>query len=839
MKFGIAARLSWVLAFCFSVIAGLTSWYAYSTSRDLLTQSAKHELLASANLIVRRVLNVTQETSRDLQLLARHPASHAVLEQQGAAAQMDQLATLFALLMDAQPSYFQIRLISASDHGLERVRIDRDGSRLVRVTGDYLQEKSHFPYVSETLQLPAGKTYLSRIVINHERGAHAGLNQPTAQLAMPVMDARGKALGVIVISLDLRGTFATLSADLPAGFQLFLANKDGDFLIHPEPSQTFGFDVGRRILLQDEFPDARPVVDGKAGQIAIEARTGSHAVKPILVAFIKGEIDIASDERVFILGVAQQLEAVLLRVDTLGMAMLKFVGGFGLLGIFLALLLARLITRPINTMSVAVQNFPNRPTIFDFPVKRQDELGQLARSFIDMQNQITQQISQLQHNRQELEHRAHFDALTNLPNRVMLADRLRQAMLQSHRRNQLLAVAYIDLDGFKQINDAHGHGVGDEVLILLSQYFKEVLREGDTLARIGGDEFVAVLVDLEAPTHCEPVLARLLQVAAQPIKVGDAVLHVSASIGVTLYPQAGADADQLLRHADQAMYVAKNSGKNRYHYFDVTSAVAMQNQRETVQSIGHALQQNQFVLHYQPKVNMQTGAVVGVEALIRWQHPQRGLLAPGLFLPVIESHPISNAVCEWVVASALVQMSAWHAHGLDLPVSVNIGALQLQQDGFAARLAELLNVHPDVRPDRLQLEVLETSALEDMVRVSNAMKSCQALGVSFALDDFGTGYSSLTHLRRLPAATLKIDQSFVRDMLDDPDDLAIVQGVIGLAKSFRCSVIAEGVETAAHGEQLLQMGCEIAQGYGIARPMPAADLPAWVQRWLTAPVWTA
>jgi diguanylate cyclase (GGDEF)-like protein len=412
-------------------------------------------------------------------------------------------------------------------------------------------------------------------------------------------------------------------------------------------------------------------------------------------------------------------------------------------------------------------------------------------------------------------------------------------MLQSHRRNQLLAVAYIDLDGFKQINDAHGHGVGDEVLILLSQYFKEVLREGDTLARIGGDEFVAVLVDLEAPTHCEPVLARLLQVAAQPIKVGDAVLHVSASIGVTLYPQAGADADQLLRHADQAMYVAKNSGKNRYHYFDVTSAVAMQNQRETVQSIGHALQQNQFVLHYQPKVNMQTGAVVGVEALIRWQHPQRGLLAPGLFLPVIESHPISNAVCEWVVASALVQMSAWHAHGLDLPVSVNIGALQLQQDGFAARLAELLNVHPDVRPDRLQLEVLETSALEDMVRVSNAMKSCQALGVSFALDDFGTGYSSLTHLRRLPAATLKIDQSFVRDMLDDPDDLAIVQGVIGLAKSFRCSVIAEGVETAAHGEQLLQMGCEIAQGYGIARPMPAADLPAWVQRWLTAPVWTA
>jgi diguanylate cyclase (GGDEF)-like protein len=839
VTFGIAARLSWVLAFCFSMIAGLTGWYAYRTSHELLTQSVKHELLASANLIVRRVLNVTQETSRDLQMLARHPASQAVLEQQGTAAQMDQLATLFSLLMDGQPSYFQIRLISSSDHGLERVRIDRDGSNLVRVAGDYLQEKNHFPYVSETLRLPAGKTYLSRIVINHERGAHAGLNQPTAQLAMPVMDTQGKTRGVIVISLDLRGTFATLSADLPTGSQLFLANKEGDFLIHPDPSQTFGFDVGQRVLLQNEFPDARSLVEGQTSQIVMEARTGSHAVEPILVAFIKGKVDIPSDESVLILGVAQQLETVLVRVDQLGLTVLKFVGGFGLLGIFLALLLARLITRPINTMSAAVQKFPNDQTAFNFPVERQDELGQLARSFVDMQNQITRQISQLRHNRQVLEHRAHFDALTNLPNRMLLADRLHQAMVQSRRRNQSLAVAYLDLDGFKQINDVHGHGVGDDVLILLSQHFKEVLREGDTLARIGGDEFVAVLVDLEAPADCEPVLARLLQVASYPITVGDAVLHVSASIGVTLYPQDGVDADLLLRHADQAMYIAKNSGKNRHHYFDVQSAAALQTQRESVQSITQALQLNQFVLHYQPKVNMQTGTVVGAEALIRWQHEERGLLAPGLFLPVIENHAISTAVCDWVIACALAQMSAWQALGLDLPVSVNIGALQLQQDGFAARLAELLGTHPEVLPHCLQLEVLETSALKDVSRVTKTMKACQALGVSFALDDFGTGYSSLTYLRRLPAATLKIDQSFVRDMLDDPDDLAIVQGVIGLAKSFRCSVIAEGVETAAHGEQLLRLGCEVAQGYGIARPMPAADLPSWVQRWQLKPVWTA
>jgi diguanylate cyclase (GGDEF)-like protein/PAS domain S-box-containing protein len=448
-------------------------------------------------------------------------------------------------------------------------------------------------------------------------------------------------------------------------------------------------------------------------------------------------------------------------------------------------------------------------------------------------------ITVLKEHQQQLEHGAHYDALTGLPNRVLLADRLLQAMLQSQRRNKSVAVAYLDLDGFKQINDTYGHGVGDQMLVLLSQHIKEALREGDTLARIGGDEFVAVLVDLESTADCQPVLARLLSAAAQTVTIGEAALQVSASIGVTIYPQDGSDADLLLRHADQAMYIAKDSGKNRYHYFDVKSATALQTRRESLQSIAYALQLNQFVLHYQPKVNMQTGAVVGAEALIRWQHPERGPLAPDLFLPVIENYPLSFAICEWVIASALAQMAAWRAKGLDLPVSVNIGALQLQQDGFAARLAELLSVHPELQPNCLQLEVLETSALEDVARVTKAMKACQALGVGFALDDFGTGYSSLTYLRRLPAETLKIDQSFVRDMLVDPDDLAIVQGVIGLAKSFRRSVIAEGVETAAQGERLLQLGCEMAQGYGISRPMPAADLPAWVQRWQAKPVWTA
>lgn len=440
-------------------------------------------------------------------------------------------------------------------------------------------------------------------------------------------------------------------------------------------------------------------------------------------------------------------------------------------------------------------------------------------------------ITTIKEQQRQLEHIAHYDALTRLPNRVLLADRLQQAMAQCQRRERSLAVAYLDLDGFKAVNDRHGHNIGDELLITLALRMKEALREGDTLARIGGDEFVAVLVDLEHIDDCDPVLARLLQAAAAPATAGGAALQVSASIGVTLYPQDNADADHLMRHADQAMYQAKQAGKNRYHRFDVNHDVAVQTRHESAEHIRQALARHEFVLHYQPKINMKTGRVIGAEALIRWQHPERGLLLPAAFLPIIENHPISVELGEWVVDAALSQMDAWHAKGLDIPVSVNIAAHQLQQDEFVPRLAALLAAHPDVQRSLLELEILETSALEDIGRVSELMHACHALGVRFALDDFGTGYASLTYLKHLPAELLKIDQSFVLGMIDDADDRAIVESVICLVRAFHREVIAEGVETAAHGKLLLALGCERAQGYGIARPMPAAELPAWVASW--------
>ena len=441
-------------------------------------------------------------------------------------------------------------------------------------------------------------------------------------------------------------------------------------------------------------------------------------------------------------------------------------------------------------------------------------------------------------NQRQLEHIAHYDVLTDLPNRMLLADRLRLAMAQARRRKRQLAVAYIDLDGFKAINDKHGHAMGDQLLVALADRMRQCLRAGDTIARLGGDEFVTILVDLpDVPTSI-PLISRLLAVAAQPVECNGLALQVSSSIGIAYFaPGDDSDAEQLVRHADQAMYQAKQAGKNRFHVFDAEQDRAVRGRHENIGRIRRALHKREFVLHYQPKVHLRSGTMIGVEALIRWQHPERGLLAPGLFLPEIEDNPLGVELGEWVIDTALAQVEAWQAQNLDLPVSVNIAAYHLQQADFVARLEALLAAHPAVRPDRLELEVLESSALEDIGNVSAVIAACADLGVSFALDDFGTGYSSLTYLKRLPARVLKIDQSFVRDMLTDPDDLAIIDGVLGLASSFGREVIAEGVETVAHGEALLQLGCELAQGYGIARPMPAEQLAAWRCQWRPDPRW--
>ena len=433
----------------------------------------------------------------------------------------------------------------------------------------------------------------------------------------------------------------------------------------------------------------------------------------------------------------------------------------------------------------------------------------------------------------QLEKVANYDVLTELPNRALLSDRLRQAIIQTKRHETSLAVIFLDLDNFKSVNDNYGHDVGDHVLIEISRNMKNALREGDTLARIGGDEFIAVLIDITDTETTEAVIDRLLRAASANLNIEGYDIKISASIGVSFYPEDNVDADILIRHADQAMYLAKEAGGNCFHIFDTIEADSLKELREKIFEIQSAIEQREFVLHYQPQINMRTGQVIGLEALVRWQHPTLGLLYPNAFLPLIENNPLIIDLGELVIEMVLTQIAKWQKANVTIPdsIGINISALQLEKPNFAERLATLLTAHPEVKSAQVELEVLETSALEDVEKVSSTINDCLALGVKFAIDDFGTGYSSLTYLRNLPVDTIKLDQSFVRDMLTDNDDLSIVKGVIALCESFNRSVIAEGVETTEHGRALLDLGCQLAQGYAIAKPMPADKIPGWLLNW--------
>jgi len=447
-------------------------------------------------------------------------------------------------------------------------------------------------------------------------------------------------------------------------------------------------------------------------------------------------------------------------------------------------------------------------------------------------------ITQIKEHEKQLEQLANYDFLTGLPNRTLLGHLLNRYLDHARLRGRQIAVVHFNIDDFKAITDRNGRDIANKLLIAFAHRLKNALRGTDSLARIASDDFVSICPDTTEFGGCLHVLAKILKSVSEPVRLGDLVLQVSACAGVTFFPQAEeVDADQLLRQASQALFEAKQEGRSRYRIFDPDLDRSARNRNEALENIRGALEANEFVLYYQPKVNMRTGEVLGAEALIRWSHPEQGLLPPHAFLPVIEGHSLALEVGNWVIESALVQMELWREVGLEIPVSVNIGAEQLQQADFVDNLSALLKAHPTVPPSSIEIEVLESSAIQDVARASTAIHGCKRLGISFAIDDFGTGYATLAYLKSLPVDVLKIDQTFVREMLIESGNLAIVEGMLGLATAFQCRIVAEGVETLEQGLMLLLLGCPVAQGNAIARPMPALDLPGWVSAWRPDSQW--
>ncbi|WP_316367262.1 EAL domain-containing protein [Candidatus Thiodiazotropha sp. CDECU1] len=454
-----------------------------------------------------------------------------------------------------------------------------------------------------------------------------------------------------------------------------------------------------------------------------------------------------------------------------------------------------------------------------------DEQGQLQHyvgAFSD--------ISVIKQHEADLDRIAHYDMLTSVPNRRLLGDRLDQAIAYTRRHGKSLAVCYLDLDGFKPINDQFGHEGGDHMLVEIARRLESMSRGEDTVARLGGDEFVLLWNNIETEEDCMRALERILAKVAEPMLLEDQPVSVSASIGVTLYPDDDVDADSLLRHADHAMYTAKQLGKNCYKLFDARLERQISAQAELLSMIERGLDRGQFELYYQPKLDYTAGKVVGVEALLRWNDPILGLLGPAEFLSLIVNDSLAFRMGRWVLEEAICQAKIWDDMGITIPISINIFPRHLKFSSFIDDLRSAIESHwPQMPKHRLLIEIIESSDLEELEPIEMIIRECVELGIGFSLDDFGTGYSSLVYLRRLSIEELKIDQSFVRDMLDDPEDEAIVVGVISLGQAFGLRVVAEGVETSQQAEYLVGLGCPIVQGYGLGRPMP----PRAFQKWYT------
>ncbi|PNY79261.1 sensor domain-containing protein [Deinococcus koreensis] len=433
-----------------------------------------------------------------------------------------------------------------------------------------------------------------------------------------------------------------------------------------------------------------------------------------------------------------------------------------------------------------------------------------------------------------MSHLAQHDALTELPNRVLLHDRTQQALAHHRRHATPFAVVFMDLDHFKHINDTLGHQAGDRLLQLVSTRLGRLLRETDTVSRQGGDEFVLLLAEVQDNHAVRRIIDRVVTALAEPYDLDGQLLTVTFSIGIALCPDDGQDVDTLMKHADAAMYVAKREGRNRSHFFSAEILHAIEARHHLEQRLRRALKNQEFRLHFQPRIDAERRSLTGLEALVRWQVPGEPLIAPGAFIPVAEETGLIVPLGEWVLETACHQARSWlDGLGVAIPVSVNIASPQFAHPDFVAHVERTLSASR-LPPHLLELEITESMLIGNAAQARDRLQTLKALGVRLSIDDFGTGYSSLSYLKLLPVDTLKIDRSFVRDLTTDHNDLAIVSAVIGIAGALGLQVMAEGVETAEQAQALIGLGCRGMQGFYFARPMPSEDVPSWLRGWAPA-----
>ncbi|ONS80129.1 sensor domain-containing diguanylate cyclase [Burkholderia cenocepacia] len=560
IRLGLTSKLS-VLFACIGVIAsGTTGYYAYRANRAMLVQEAQHSLLMSTQLLGQRFTTALADVADDALVLAQLPSSAFVAgaDHPDDARRM-RLEQVYYSFMRNHAEYLQIRLIARGHFGIERIRLDRDARGIVVLPEREFQEKGQFSYVFDTLATAPGHIYLSPIVVNHETGSHAAEGLPILRVGTPVVDAAGQTVGALVVDVELSRVFDRLERDLPDDYAVYLANEWGDFLVHPDPEQTFGFDRGRRVLMQDRFAVTRALFDSGRMNVMLNGLAQPDAAPGQMFAFVRTPFGHDEGNRFVVLGMGWPLADVLAPAGMLGERIVRMVLVSSLLAVILAILFARAITRPLQTLARAATHVFDDPAAERLPVARADEIGVLARCFDSMRVEIRTQVAMLRAKQQELTHLAGHDPLTGLPNRLLFMEHLDAAIRHAAAVREGLAVMFVDLDRFKQINDQHGHSVGDRTLVAVAKRLSQVLRSGDMVARLGGDEFIVLMSDVRSPAVIGDVASRIQIVMAEALEFDEGRMAVGASIGVSEFPADGASAEELLVKADAAMYAAKAS----------------------------------------------------------------------------------------------------------------------------------------------------------------------------------------------------------------------------------------------------------------------------------------
>ncbi|MBV6822677.1 diguanylate cyclase domain-containing protein [Pseudomonas sp. PD9R] len=568
MRFGIAFKLGCLMALFGMLPTALAGYYIYNSSRELLLQAAERDLQTAVQVLGRNLLGSLHNISLDAAVLTNGPQVKRLGSLSDPVQRnhvQDDLAESFRAMLLAHPDYMQIRLISATDHGLEWVRQDRDGKHLVRVSGADLQEKGHYAYVFETLRLAPGEVRISPIVINHEQGAHSGLGKPTLHVSTPVADVNGKVFALLVINVDLDQLFSQLQGDLPSEYQVYLGNRWGDLLIHPDHRRTFGFDQGRRLFLQDEFPGVAQLLSAEGPGNLISRSVEQDQQDGLVAAFVRLSNNNQSSEPFVVLGLGQLQSHVLAQASRAGGDIARIALFFSLLALLVAFIASRALIRPLRHMTEAVELFSRERKISEL-TPRHDELGLLARSFWSMKQEILTQLEDLTHSRAAFEHLARHDSLTGLPNRRMCFERLEQALAVARKNDQKIALLFVDLDHFKEVNDQWGHRFGDQVLQAVAKLLSSASPASDSVARLGGDEFVIFFEDVQDSQKIVALLEKLHLCLQLPLLIEGKAVEIHASMGVSMFPRDGSDIGALIQHADHAMYKAKSSGRNRYSF---------------------------------------------------------------------------------------------------------------------------------------------------------------------------------------------------------------------------------------------------------------------------------